>query len=124
MGCHRATARCVGQLRPANPVTFHRGVRGMNIVILHRIPFPKIRYDLAIDHQQHRVRYLCLAEGGGDLPASAARRVLDSPRFDADWLARQHADWLGSADRLIARSEYDLLPAASLRERFDIPGDL
>ncbi|HEV2636447.1 MAG TPA: hypothetical protein VGX23_14950 [Actinocrinis sp.] len=32
--------------------------------------------------------------------------------------------WLSRADRLIARSEYDLLPAAHLREKFGIDGDL
>ncbi|EFC78895.1 acetyl-CoA carboxylase biotin carboxylase subunit family protein, partial [Parafrankia sp. EUN1f] len=95
----------------------------MNIVILHRIPFAKIRYDLAVDHDRHTVRYLSTTGTTDGLPAGADRRVLTTPTADVDALAAEHADWLGSADRLIARSEYDLLPAAHLRERFGIPGD-
>ncbi|CAO5154610.1 ATP-grasp domain-containing protein [Frankia sp. AiPs1] len=95
----------------------------MNIVILHRIPFTKIRYDLAIDHGRHVVRYLSATGTTDALPAGADRRVLTTPTADVDALAAQHADWLGTADRLIARSEYDLLPAAYLRARFAIPGD-
>ncbi|MCK9876649.1 hypothetical protein MXD59_12815 [Frankia sp. Ag45/Mut15] len=94
----------------------------MNIVILHRIPFSKIRYDLAVDHTRHDVRYLCTGTTDG-LPAGAHSRVLATPTTDVDALSAQHADWLGNADRLIARSEYDLLPAAHLRARFGIPGD-
>ncbi|MCK9904613.1 hypothetical protein CC117_26805 [Parafrankia colletiae] len=96
----------------------------MNIVILHRIPFAKIRYDLAVDHGRHVVRYLSSTGTTDGLPAGAGRRVLTTPTADVDALAAQHADWLGTADRLIARSEYDLLPAAHLRARFGIPGDL
>ncbi len=95
----------------------------MNIVVLHRIPFAKIRYDLAVDHHRHTVRYLSTTGTADGLPAGADCRVLDTSTADTDALARAYADWLGTADRLIARSEYDLLPAARLRERFAIPGD-
>jgi hypothetical protein len=96
--------------------------RPVNIVILHRIPFSKIRYDRAIDHRRHTVRYLTPAEFD-DLPDGLERRVLDVRPDDTEGLARRHADWLSQADRLIARSEYDLLPAAHLRAEFGIPGD-
>lgn len=95
----------------------------MNIIVFHRIPFPKIRYDRTIDHGEHTVRYLCPA-GDADLPEGAERRLLDVPTHDVETIARVHGDWLSEADRVIARSEYDLLPAARLRERFGIPGDL
>ena len=95
----------------------------MNIVVLHRIPFARVRYDLAVDHEEHTVRYL-VAAGYDGLPTGSEHRVLDTPTSDIQALAERHADWLGTADRLIARSEYDLLPAARLRERFGIAGDL
>ncbi|MCC3767316.1 acetyl-CoA carboxylase biotin carboxylase subunit family protein [Streptomyces sp. UNOC14_S4] len=96
----------------------------MNIVILHRIPFARFRYDLAVDHQKHTVRYLCLTGDPGGLPAGAEWRVVEAGAGDARSLAERHADWLSAADHLIARSEYDLLTAADLRERFRIPGDV
>ncbi|MFI0976598.1 acetyl-CoA carboxylase biotin carboxylase subunit family protein [Streptomyces sp. NPDC021093] len=96
----------------------------MNIVILHRIPFARVRYDMAIDHEEHTVRYLGAAGGFDGVPTPSEHRVLEGPTSDTRALAKQHADWLGEADRLIARSEYDLLPAALLREEFGIPGDL
>ena len=96
----------------------------MNIVVLHRIPFARVRYDLAVDHEEHTVRYLVAAGGPDGLPTGSEHRVLDTPTSDIQALAERHADWLGTADRLIARSEYDLLPAARLRERFGIAGDL
>ncbi|MFI7702666.1 acetyl-CoA carboxylase biotin carboxylase subunit family protein [Nonomuraea sp. NPDC049480] len=95
----------------------------MNIVILHRIPFAKIRYDRSIDHGRHTVRYL-IPSAFDDLPSTVERRVLGVPSDDVLALAERHADWLGDADKLIARSEYDLLTAARLRAKFGIPGDL
>jgi hypothetical protein len=96
----------------------------VNIVVLHRIPFARVRYDLAVDHEEHTVRYLVAAGGPHGLPTGSEHRLLDTPTSDIQALAERHADWLGTADRLIARSEYDLLPAARLRERFGIAGDL
>ncbi|GLS04998.1 hypothetical protein GCM10007860_21480 [Chitiniphilus shinanonensis] len=96
----------------------------MNIVILHRIPYAKVRYDLAIDHAAHHVTYLCLdATAAAELPGDADFHLLEAERFDADALATTLAPLWARTDRLIARSEYDLLAAARLRERFDIPGE-
>ncbi|MFM4720818.1 ATP-grasp domain-containing protein [Aeromonas bivalvium] len=93
----------------------------MNIVILHRLPYGKIRYDQVIDQGTHRVDYLCLPGGQADLPPGSHHHEVAS--FEAEELARQCAPLLRAADRLIARSEYELLAAALLRERFAIPGD-
>jgi hypothetical protein len=93
----------------------------MNIVILHRLPYGKIRYDQAIDHAEHRVDYLCLPGGQADLPPGSHHHEVAS--FEPEELARQCAPLLHRADRLIARSEYELLAAAELRERFAIAGD-
>lgn len=96
----------------------------MNVVVVHRIPFAKMLYDLALDHREHTVRYLSPADAFDDLPADVQRRVLDVPTSETRAVAERNADWLSQADRLIARSEYDLLPAARLRADFGIPGDL
>ena len=34
----------------------------MNVLILHRIDFAKIRYDVGIDHERHAVTYVGRAE--------------------------------------------------------------
>jgi biotin carboxylase len=95
----------------------------MKIVILHRIPFDKIRYDQIIDHQQHEVYYLCLQGHADDLPVGARAIALESHYFDPEQLISDHFAVFDSADRLISRSEYDLLAAAKLREHFAIVGD-
>lgn len=97
----------------------------MNITIFHRIPFAKIRYDKVIDHAIHDITYLCLSGSHEDIPASlrARRLILGSPGFYTDYIRRHHADSLQRCDRLIARSEHDLLTAAVLREEFGIAGD-
>ena len=77
-----------------------------------------------MDHREHTVRYLSPGDGFGDLPADSERRLLGDRTDETRVLADRHADWLSQADRLIACSEYDLLPAARLREEFGIAGDL
>lgn len=49
--------------------------------------------------------------------------VLDSSQFDTEEICARLTEVLERCDRLIARSEYDLVPAALLRERFSIVGD-
>lgn len=93
----------------------------MNIVILHRLPYAKIRYDQVIDHALHKVDYLCLPGGQGDLPPGSHYQEVS--HFETQALSQQCAALLAGADRLIARSEYELLVAAELREQFAIPGD-
>jgi hypothetical protein len=95
----------------------------MKIVILHRIPYSKARYGSVIDHTVHDVTYVCRQGGGTDLPLEFNKRVLDADSFDAQKLGTELGDLLSSCDRLIARSEYDLIPAATLRDRFGIAGD-
>lgn len=95
----------------------------MKIVILHRIPFEKMRYDQILDHHAHEVIYFCLSAPQAPLPAGATVVVLGQPHFDAAFLIEHHVRHLAGADRLIARSEYDLMGAARLRDHFAIPGD-
>ena len=54
----------------------------MKIVILHRIPFDKIRYDQIIDHQLHEVYYICLQGNSDDFPSEAKVIMLESQHFE------------------------------------------
>lgn len=95
----------------------------MKIIILHRIPFGKIRYDKIISHQQHDVYYLCLPDHSADLPTYFNIIDIETTTFNAEYLIEHYGVLLASADRIIARSEYDLIEAAKLREFFMTPGD-
>ena len=95
----------------------------MKIVILHRIPFDKIRYDQIIDHQLHEVYYICLQGNSDDFPTEAKVIMLESQHFEPAELINFYAPVFEYADRIISRSEYDLLAAATLREHFSISGD-
>lgn len=95
----------------------------MKIIVFHRIPFEKIRYEQVIDHRAHQVYYFCLTPPGPRLPAGSVAVVLAQPHFDAPTLIAHYAEIFTGADRLIARSEHDLIAAAQVREHFAIPGD-
>jgi hypothetical protein len=88
----------------------------MKILILHRIPFSKVRYDRWIDHECNSVTYACreqesLALLKAELPEQIhAITILRTEQSDKDY------------DRVVALSEYDLIEAAKLREDFSIPG--
>lgn len=81
----------------------------MKIVILHRIPFDKIRYDQIIDHQLHEVYYICLQGNSDDFPSEAKVIMLESQHFEPAELINFYAPVFEYADRIISRSEYDLL---------------
>lgn len=95
----------------------------MKIAILHRIPFDKIRYDKIIDHLNNDVYYICLQGNTDGLPKNAKIIELNNQKFDADELITYYSDFFSSVDRVISRSEYDLLSAAKIRAHFTISGD-
>ncbi|MCX4527046.1 MULTISPECIES: acetyl-CoA carboxylase biotin carboxylase subunit family protein [unclassified Streptomyces] len=96
----------------------------MDILILHRVPYPKIEYARGIDHARHRVTYLgtraALATLPVGLPCERVERPGEGAAFD------EAAAWLDGVrrpfDRIISLSEYELLDAARLRERYGVPG--
>ncbi|MFD3537942.1 acetyl-CoA carboxylase biotin carboxylase subunit family protein [Streptomyces sp. NPDC058662] len=96
----------------------------MDILILHRIPYAKIEYARGIDHDRHRVTYLGTRSALDTLPADLTCERVERPgarpTFDeaADWLDGAHRAF----DRIISLSEYELLDAARLRERYGVPG--
>ncbi|WP_432084995.1 ATP-grasp domain-containing protein [Streptomyces sp. bgisy095] len=96
----------------------------MDILILHRVPYPKIEYARGIDHTRHRVVYLgtraALGTLPADLPCERVERAGTRSAFD------EAAAWLDDVrrpfDRIVSLSEYELLDAARLRERYGVPG--
>ncbi|MBU9844033.1 ATP-grasp domain-containing protein [Rahnella ecdela] len=95
----------------------------MKIIVLHRIPFEKIRYDQIIDHRLNEVYYFCLPGHSSDLPDDANVIIVNNDTFLASELIERYTALLVDADRLISRSEYDLIEAAKIREFFVMPGD-
>lgn len=95
----------------------------MRILILHQNRYYKVKYDVAIDHDEHEVHYAGTADYLAQIPAGLRCRtcLIDpaapyEPQLDA-WL-REH----GPFDRILTRQEKHLLTAAELRERHGIPG--
>jgi hypothetical protein len=96
----------------------------MNILVLYGVRFQVIRYDLAIDHASHNVIYVGLAHKLEDIPQSLPCQKIARPGearlFDEVAPIIEKSSLV--FDHLIAVSEFDLLDAAALRERFNIPG--
>ncbi|WP_244220044.1 ATP-grasp domain-containing protein [Paraburkholderia terricola] len=96
----------------------------MKILVLHRVPYPRIEYARGIDHEQHDVTYLGVADLLATLPADLRCERVERPAelgpFEAAhaWITRTARP----VDRVIALSEYDLVDAARLREWLGIPG--
>lgn len=96
----------------------------MNILVLHRVPYPRIEYARGIDHDRHDVTYFGVPELLATLPAGLRCERVERPgragTFEEAqaWLTRTPRQF----DRVIALSEYDLLDAARLRAWLVTPG--
>lgn len=92
------------------------------IVILNRADPRRIRYEEVIDHQRHDVTYIgqFLNEIS---PTNATLFPAKLSDLDADALPAHIEEACANCDYLIARGERDLILAARIRERFNIPGD-
>ncbi|HHR1139744.1 TPA: ATP-grasp domain-containing protein, partial [Klebsiella aerogenes] len=66
---------------------------------------------------------ICLQGNSDDFPSEAKVIMLESQHFEPAELINFYAPVFEYADRIISRSEYDLLAAATLREHFSISGD-
>lgn len=96
----------------------------MNILILHRVPYPRIEYHRGIDHDLHDVTYLGQQSAIDTLPSGLrCKKVIRSGLACASDEALQ---WLAQFpqrfDRIISMSEYELLDAARLREALSVEG--
>jgi len=96
----------------------------MNILILHRVPYPRIDYARGIDHHLHDVTYFGKRQALATLPTNLRCRTVErtgrESAFDEarDWLAETPRQF----DRIISLSEYELIDAARLRELLGVPG--
>jgi hypothetical protein len=96
----------------------------MNILVLHRVPYPRIEYARGIDHDRHDVTYFGVPDLLATLPAGLRCERVQRPGRAGTFDEAQA--WLSQAprsfDRVIALSEYDLLDAAKLRAWLGTPG--
>lgn len=96
----------------------------MRILVLHRIPNSLVRYPENIDHERHEVTYVGVAERLGLLPADLRARRIERPgtgETATEVLAAVAG--LPRPDRVIALSEYDLIPAGRIRAALGVAGD-
>jgi hypothetical protein len=96
----------------------------MNILILNRIPYYKIEYDRGIDHNKHNVTYIGLHEINSSIPLdlNCVRVERSGDRSVFDEVNSFLSLHLQQFDMLISLSEYELLDAARLREKYAISG--
>ena len=100
----------------------------MNILILHKIAYDKIRYHTGIDHAVHDVTYVGTAERLKTIPADlrCTRLVREDRGNDqvTESVLAAVATLPGAPpfDRVISVSEYELLDAARVREHLQVPG--
>ncbi|MFJ2281261.1 acetyl-CoA carboxylase biotin carboxylase subunit family protein [Pseudomonas sp. NPDC087803] len=96
----------------------------MKILILHRVPYPRIEYHRGINHDLHEVTYLgkqaAIDTLPGDLRCHRVIRPGVASAYDEaqQWLAQSPQAF----DRIISMSEYELLDAARLREALNVEG--
>ncbi|HEX7635560.1 MAG TPA: ATP-grasp domain-containing protein [Noviherbaspirillum sp.] len=98
----------------------------MNILILHSTRYDIIAYDRAIDHDSHHVFYIGVKSRLDDIPAGL--RCAKIEREGRESLYREAEEAISrldiAFDFLICVAEYELMDAARLRKRFNIPGPL
>lgn len=96
----------------------------MDILILHRIPYQKIEYHCGIDHDRHEVTYVGTETALANIPDFVNCKQLVRPGVGktADEVMALIEQQQLQFDRVLSLSEYELLDAAQIRERFDIPG--
>ncbi|GAA3753364.1 ATP-grasp domain-containing protein [Salinactinospora qingdaonensis] len=96
----------------------------MHILVLHRVPDSFVHYAENIDHDEHSVTYVSVGERMATLPADVPARRIERPGTgDTAAEVLDAVRGLPKPDRVIALSEYDLLPAARVREALGVPGD-
>ncbi|WP_186437572.1 ATP-grasp domain-containing protein [Agrobacterium tumefaciens] len=92
------------------------------IVILNRVDPERVRYNQVIDHDMHEVTYIGQFLDGVS-PARARIVTAKLSDLDPDALPALIEEACANCDCLVARGERDLILAAQIRERFNIPGD-
>lgn len=95
-----------------------------HILVLHRAPEIAMPFADRIDHDANAVTYVATSAALGTIPGSAAAVVVLDDYADAPAVVHELSAQYGPPDRIIARSEYDLLTAAALRRELGVQGDL
>jgi hypothetical protein len=98
----------------------------MNILILHSVRYHVIAYDRAIDHDSNNVFYIGVKNKLDEIPAGLRCTKIKLEGRESVYREVEGAiSGLDVAfDFLISVSEYELMDAARLRRRFNIPGPL
>ena len=93
----------------------------MNILILHKVPFYKARYDLSINHNIHNVYYL-ISNNFDDIPDDLrANKIINNENI-LECISQYIKNNNIAFDRVIALSEYQILDGALIRQKFNIFG--
>lgn len=93
-------------------------------MILHRVPYYKIDYHHGIDHNRHEVTYVGTETSLANIPDFLNCRKLVRPGVGktADEVIVLMEQQQLQFERVLSLSEYELLDAAQIRERFGITG--
>ncbi|MFF8691663.1 acetyl-CoA carboxylase biotin carboxylase subunit family protein [Streptomyces sp. NPDC015144] len=96
----------------------------MRILVLHRVPYPKIAYHRGIDHELHDVTYFGRRAALDTLPDGLRCERVERPGLRSPY--DEARAWLDAEprgfDRVISMSEYELLDAARLRADLGVEG--
>jgi hypothetical protein len=97
----------------------------MNILVLHRVPFDFLKYDVVIDHTVHQVMYAGREKELATIPPGLA--CLHIPLSEEGDLVGEVLNHLKRydlrIDRIVAMSSYQFAQAAKLRTILDIEGE-
>ncbi len=90
-------------------------LRTMSIIILHRIPYQKVRYHEVIDHDLHDVHYV-ITNQGNDIPTNLRHKKIYVPCKDyTEEVIGEVIRNKINPDKVIALSEYNLIAAEIIR---------
>jgi hypothetical protein len=95
-----------------------------NFVVLNRLPNERLNYESVIDHANNKVTYIGYFSQEYTFKGPATLIEADLSKLDAANLPDHIHQTLLRCDELIARSEFDLLLAAQLREIYNIVGKI
>ncbi|MEU5427056.1 ATP-grasp domain-containing protein [Streptomyces olivoreticuli] len=95
----------------------------MHILVMHRVPDSFVRYAEQIDHEAHDVTYVSAPDRLATLPDGVrGRRIERAGTGDTADEVLAAVAGLPRPDLVVALSEYDLLPAARVREALGVDG--
>lgn len=95
----------------------------MRMLIIHTLNFQRVNYPKQINHSKHAVTYIGYATAMCNIPDTIPAKKISIPANCAKLeFLEQYLGDNQPYDAIIALSEYDLMIAAKLRCKFNIPG--